>query len=193
MLLSSLKQSPRSSPASFPVVTTSSPLLLLHRSPWSRSVFVQPLPSLIPPALGDPDALEDPLGFLPVPTPQVCLLWDLELVAAAEPMRMYTCASSEPANQLLSPRNLGREERAQVPLLLWLGERRGCWGLSGPCAAQQSNSSSSGGTKREADTCPPHSSHRYLLSAYCVPGTKHTADGKKDKKPCPNESCVRAC
>ena len=66
-----------------------------------------PLPSLLPPALSHPDTLESPLGFLPVPTPQVCLLWDLELVAAAEPRRMYTCTSSEPANQLLSPRNLG--------------------------------------------------------------------------------------
>lgn len=148
MPLSTLKQSPRSPPASYPVGTTSSPAPLLHPTLWPRSVFVQPLPSLLASALGNPDAPEARLGCLLVPTPQVCLLWDPDLVAAAEPRRMYTCASSEPANQLISPRNLGREARARVPLFLRLGERRGCWGLSGPCAAPQSNASSSGGTER---------------------------------------------
>lgn len=81
-----------------------------------------PFPAAPTPALGNPDALEAASGCLPVPTPQLCLLWDPDLAAAAEPRRLFTCASSEPANQLLSPRNLGREARAGVPLSLRLGK-----------------------------------------------------------------------
>lgn len=81
-----IKAAPSFTPGlSYPVATASSPLPL---TPPLAPVCVcpaPPFPAAPTPALGNPDALEAAPGCLPVPIPQLCLLWDPDLAATMSP------------------------------------------------------------------------------------------------------------
>lgn len=79
-----IKQLPRSFPASFIML---SPQTLFPPDTLAHVCVCSALSLPYSPPVGNPDGIEAPLGCLPVPTlqpPQVFLLWDLNLTAAAE-------------------------------------------------------------------------------------------------------------
>lgn len=147
MPLSTLKQSPRSPPASYPCWHYKLSRLSLTPDPLAPGLCLSSPP--FPARTGQSRQLRGSFGVSGRPHPRKCVscgtrTW-LQLLSPG------VCIPALPLSRPISfslPGIWEETRSTEVPLFLRLGKRRGCWGLSGPCAAPQSNASSSGGTER---------------------------------------------